>query len=196
MRRFSRQLLVLFAVIVALALAGCDGGNVVVQGNSASVNFVLTSSGTAAAVAEHNDDRPRLQNAYVTFSGIVARNLNGELIDVTIDLPVTVDLLAVERDGRNVALPEGFLPPGTYDQIIVVMSEAELVRTDGTVITITPPGGGWTKIVQVCPFEVVDGAATTVTIKFRGFRSFKWDGQRYHFDPDFECGDGNGGDDS
>ena len=114
----------------------------------------------------------RLREANVTFSSILARNLDGELVDVSIDLPVTVNVLTLEG-GNSFTLPIGSLPPGVYDEIVVVMRQVELVLWDETRIAITPPGGGWTAIVRVCPFEVLEGETTTVRIRFRHRRSFE-----------------------
>ena len=104
---------------------------------------------------------------------------------VTIDLPVTVDLLALV-EGRTFELPLGSLPPGTYDQIVVVMSKVGLTTENGTLIEITPPGGGWTAIIRVVPFEVIEGETTTVNIRFNPRRSFKMLGDQIKFHPHFE----------
>jgi len=88
---------------------------------------------------------------------------------------------------KEVTLPAGVLPPATYDQIVVVMTQVEVVLLDGTGIAITPPGGGWTAIVPVCPFAVADGETTTVGIKFDIGKAFSWRDSRYHFKPHFSC---------
>ena len=122
----------------------------------------------------------------MTFSSILARNLDGELIDVTINLPVTIDVLQT-RDGRSLELPIGILPPGIYDQLVVVMRQVELVLLDGTKIAVTPPGGGWTAIIRVCPFEVSAAEITPVQLRFRMGSSFQLGGSGWRFEPDLEC---------
>jgi hypothetical protein len=102
------------------------------------------------------------------------------------DLPATVDVVRMEG-GRTIVLPDGDLPPATYDQIVVVMTEVSAMTRDGTTVTITPPGGGWTAIVPICPFEVGDGATTVVGLELNLRNAFKWRGNRFHFEPRFRC---------
>jgi hypothetical protein len=74
--------------------------------------------------------------------------------------------------GKQVVLPDGFLPADTYDQVVLVMTAVQGVTNDGTVITVEPPGGGWTAVVPICPIEVTDAAAETVAIAFNVRNSF------------------------
>ncbi len=201
--RRSRTLLTLLAFGLGPVMASCGDGSSMLGADGGRVRFVL-SSGAGATLADggvtltpgasldgdHDDDfHPRFQSANVTFSSILARNLEGVLVNVEIDLPKTVDVLALRAD-EQVTLPDGVLPPATYDQIVVVMTEVEVVTLDGTTVTIAPPGGGWTAIVPVCPFDVEDGATTTVTVKFWLGQAFSWRDSRYHFKPQFTCGEG------
>jgi len=149
------------------------------------VTMPSTDDGPATSGGEHHD-RPFFASANVTFSSILARNLDGVLVDVVMELPTTVDVMLVDR-GREVILPDGVLPPATYDQIVVVMTQVEGVTEDGTTVTITPPGGGWTAIVPVCPFVVEGGATTVVGLKLEVRRSFHWRDNRFHFQPRFVC---------
>jgi hypothetical protein len=212
MDRAKNLLLLALTIGVVLFAASCSDGNNGVNSDMGQVQFVMSSTSLAPATGgteelaspgeagsetatsplhhgdgEHDGDATRLlEQANITFSSILARNLDGELIDVSIDLPVTVDMLAMV-DQRTVSLPMGFLPPGTYDQIVVVMTEVELVTHDGTQIAITPPGGGWTAIIRVCPFTVDEGAMTTVRLRFHRRLSFgEYDGG-FRFHPYFEC---------
>lgn len=182
-----------------LVAAGCSDPLAV---NEGPIRFVLSSGASAVggdaaaaplqdgplATGDHDEDKPSrfFQSARVTFSSILARNLAGELIDATMDLPVTVDVVTMEG-GREIALPDGDLPPATYDQVVVVMTEVQVVTHDGTTITMDPPGGGWTSIIQVCPFEVGGDGTTTVGIQFDLKRAFSWRDNRYHFQPRFDC---------
>ena len=165
---------------VSIVLSSMDATSVVPQAAAA-----LDSPATSAA-PEHGC--AALQAADVTFSSILARTLDGKLTDVTMDLPVTVDLLALVS-GKEATLPAGSLPPGTYDQLVVVMTRLEVTLSNGTKIAITPPGGGWTAIVPVSPpVTVVTGETTTVPLSFRRDRSFGCDLGRWDFHPEFECG--------
>jgi hypothetical protein len=101
------------------------------------------------------------------------------------ELPAMVDVVAMEEGGRTVTLPDGTLPPATYDQIVVVMTHVEGVLWDGTIITITPPGGGWTAIVPVCPFEVADGSTAIVGLMLPVRTAFAWGEGRFRFEPRF-----------
>jgi hypothetical protein len=153
--------------------------------------------GTTVEPTLHGDDDDGdrtgwFQSANVTFSSILARNVEGVLVDVDMELPVTVDVLKMER-GKEIQLPPGDLPTGTYDQLVVVMTEVEGTGLDGTVIAITPPGGGWTSIVPICPFVVDEGSTTVVGLSFKLRNAFSWRDKKYHFQPGFSCeGDDSG----
>ena len=133
-------------------LAACsNGSDSVMQGGKGAVQFVMSASAPATLAAMSADVAPadqQLQAANVTFSSILARNLDGELVTVTIELPVTVDLVGLGTDG-SFTLPAGFLPPGTYDQIVIVMTKVALTLANGTIVTIEPSGGGWTAVLPV-----------------------------------------------
>jgi hypothetical protein len=201
---------------LTLAAAGC-GGDDVLGANEGRVRFVLSSDAagvlsagedalsalpelrggaesTTVEPALHGDDDDGdrtgwFQTANVTFSSILARNEDGVLVNIDMDLPVTVDMVKMQG-GREIELPPGDLPLGTYDQLVVVMTEVEGTAFDGTIIAITPPGGGWTSIVPICPFEVVEGSPTVVGLSFKLRNAFSWREKRYHFQPRFSC-DGN-----
>ena len=144
---------------LALAAAACSDGDLLGT-HQGGVRFVLTSGGDAIAPVEqpvptatqrathpslsdddddHEEARTLLQSANVTFSSVLARNLDGVLVDVAMELPVTLDVMLMDR-GKEIVLPDGELPPATYDQIVVVMTHVEVVTHDGTTIAITPPG--------------------------------------------------------
>jgi hypothetical protein len=204
-RRRSTDPSRLLVIGLAFLAAGCDLGFGPDQGR---VRFVLSSSsgGAAAGVAgttaaspslgsewDHEDhDYRAFQAANVTFSSILARNQDGELVDVAMDLPVQVDVVSMDTGGSEVTLPDGDLPPGTYDQLVVVMTQVETVLKDGTQLAITPPGGGWTAIVPLCAFSVEDGGTTTVSLQFMVRQSFAWRNARYQFQPQLRCDTGSG----
>ncbi len=199
-------LVAVLAVALTAALVGCGDGGAALGPNEGGVRFVL-SSGAGGAVAGaqaspaassldgcdgdcRDGDHPRLLAANVTFASLLARNLDGVLVNVEMELPTTVDLIPI-RESKEITLPAGVLPPATYDQIVVVMTQVEVMTPDETVITVTPPGGGWTAIVPVCRFEVVDGATTTVGLKLDVLRAFTWRDGRHHFQPSFSCDAGS-----
>ena len=180
-------------VLSVLTLTTCGGQEGMDTAGMGQLSLVLASSAAPVASmqasSEHSCGAP--QAASVTFSAILARTLGGTLAEVTIALPTTVDLLSMVN-GKDATLPDGFLPPGTYDQFVVVMKSVELTLIDGTKVTITPPGGGWTAIVNVTqPFTVVAGQTTTVKLKFRRDLSFGCSLGGWEFHPKFECDGAN-----
>jgi hypothetical protein len=99
-----------------------------------------------------------------------------------------VDLLGLVSGG-SFTLPAGFLPPGTYDQLVIVITKVELTLANDTVVTIDPPGGGWTAVIPVREtFTVAEGQETTVNIKFHADGSLRWLNERWEFNPEFDCG--------
>jgi len=192
MARFFAAILSIAALAIGV---GCSGGSATLSGSVGQVQIVLGGDATVSA-ARHGDGDDdggddacsRLKGAEVTFTAIVARNLEGSLVPLSLEYPVTVDLFALRDDGP-VALPLGTLPPGTYDQLVVVMSTLTLTTRNGTQIAISPPPGGWTKIIRVEPFEVIEGETTTIRIRFLRQLSFKLFGDRFGFDPHFEQDD-------
>lgn len=204
---------------LALVAAGCSSSDSILGVNEGRVRFVISSSsGTVGTGAEgsapvpaaaqdgavimrHGDDdrddddddddgRRFLTSANVTLSSILARNLEGVLVHVDVDLPVTVDVLSMDG-ATEVMLPDAILPLATYVQVVVLITQVEVVTFDGTTIRITPggtpPASGWTVIVPICPFVVEQGATTTVGLTFMLEHAFKWRDNRFHFQPRFVC---------
>ena len=136
---------------------------------------------------EHHTDRflERVETATVTLASLLARNVNGELIDLDMDLPTTIDLKAL-ANGNQTTLPAGTLPAGDYDQLVVVMTQVELTYINGGAISLTPPGGGWTSIVRVAPFTIVDGQDATIELQFRMGGAFRDLNGAIKFFPDFD----------
>ena len=213
-RTIHALLLVLAALSLT---AACSDGNGVLNPDQGNVRVVLTadsaatagSTGDGGALADplsggataptgvlHDGDDDdgdrgddilsRLAEANVTFASLLARNVDGQLIDLAVELPRTVNLLAL-MDGGEVTLPTGTLPPGMYDQIVVVITQVEFVFQSGGKIALTPPGGGWTRIVRVTPFEVIEGETTTIELRFRPWQAFRDLGGEFQFFPDFDC---------
>jgi len=178
---------------LALGLAACDsgtgisGGRVQLSISSGDLAPVAAPAGAPAATGDWEGERnPYFQSANVTFSSIFARNTDGQLIDMGVeDLPVTVDVVAMEEGGRTVTLPDGTLPAATYDQIVVVMTGVEAVLRDGTRITITPPGGGWTAVVPICPLVVEEGSTSVLGLVLPVRTAFVFYEGRFRFVPRF-----------
>ncbi len=198
---------VVFLTLAALALlaAGCAGTDSTVGGSfrdgqvrvflsagTGSAAGVSTAGGLNSAVALSEQGGPQIQAASVTLSSILARNLEGQLIDIAMDLPVTFDLVALAQ-GQTVELPMGSLPAGSYDQLVVVIRAVSVTLADGTVVEVTPPGGGWTAIVRTDPFDVAEGTTTTVQLHFRAGRAFRWLNGQIDFQPEFDCDIDDGG---
>ena len=183
------------AAVLCVVAACSNGPDSVTQSGQGRVQFVMSASAAAPVAPAIMDGGPPagydLNAANVTFASILARNLDGELIGVTVDLPITVDLLGLVSGG-SFTLPAGFLAPGTYDQLVIVMTKVELTLADATVVTIEPPGGGWTAVIPVTePFTVVEGQTTSVNIGFHPGRLLHWLDGRWEFHPEFECDGGN-----
>jgi hypothetical protein len=197
MRTSVRDCALVLAIAALLCVAaGCSDGNGSLNGGQGNVRVMLTSEAavTAATTTDGDDDGDhdgddilsRLTEANATFASLLARNTDGELVDLAIELPHTVNLVEL-AGGDTVELPTGTLPPGTYDQLVVVITELELVFDNGGKIALTPPGGGWTRIVRVTPFEVIEGQVTTLEVRFRPRMAFRELAGGFGFFPDFEC---------
>jgi len=208
---FESRLLTALAVVAMTA--ACGGSDGVLAPNHGRVRFViggdagitptgspLATSGSDTVQPAHDESGdgpsgpgpgdhrafPFIKAANVTFASVLARNLDGVLEDVEMDLPVTVDVVTLET-GRQVQLPDGELPAATYDQVVVVMTEVQLVLKDDTEITITPPGGGWTAIVPLCPPIEVEGSGTsTVSLTLDVRNAVVMLDGRFHFAPRFK----------
>ncbi len=178
------------------SLFGHDGARVQVvlsrDGGSGLGAIVanMVQDSVAARNDDDDDDHHRVgtwgfQTATVTLSSILARTLDGELVNLDVDLPVTVDVVKID-DGKQIQLPDGFLPADTYDQIVVVMTAVQGTLRDGTIVTIEPPGGGWTAVIPTCPLEVTDATTTTVGLALNVRNSFVLVGsQSWSFQPRF-----------
>jgi hypothetical protein len=195
----------LFVVALALTAAGC-GGDGLYGPNSARMRLLLSGDAAAAAPAPsadgsvlghdggEGDGRPSwwFQSANVTLSSILVRNLNGVLVPLAIPLPITIDVVQIEG-GRQIPLPDALLPPGIYDQVVVVMTAVQGLTHDGTVITVQPPGGGWTAVIPICPLPIAEGSTATVGIQLMVRHSFLRHGGHFAFQPRFkshlDCGD-------
>lgn len=212
MKHLRVAFLALAVAAILVAAAGCssDSTGDLMRPRAATVELMISTDGGAAAgvaasttSADHGGDRNRIQGAEILVSDAVARSTTlQQLIDIGIDLPVTVDLIALNETGGTIELGIGYLPPDTYDQIVLVISSLTLTAKDGTRVTIEPPGGGWTVQIPAAPFTVIEGEITTIQLNFRmsSFRfPFDIDLGDIDFDdfrPEIDCDDHHrGGDD-
>jgi hypothetical protein len=196
--------------VAALVATGCSDSAKMTSNpaGSGQVRMILGGGGSSGVMAATSstpvlgDGSGRtIQSATITLSSVLARNLDGQLINVTMDLTAPVDLVALLQGG-TVNLPMGSLPAGTYDQLVVVIRTLHVVLSDGTQLDVTPPGGGWTAIVPATPFDVVAGQMTTVTLQFQANGAFQFVNGQLVFNPNFSCqtdhqhGSGGGDDDN
>lgn len=187
------------AIAVGLALLGtaCSGG--MFGSNAGRVRVVLSNGSTGgapamaadAAASQGNDDNHgpsawSFQQANVTLSSILVRNLDGVLVPLDLALPISVDVVKIDG-GREIQLPDGALPAGDYDQVVMVMTAVQGTAGDGTVITLEPPGGGWTAVIPICPLEVAEGSTETVGIALNVRSSFLRVGSHWSFQPRFRA---------
>lgn len=184
--------------VALVALTGC-GSDGLFGNDGGRVRMILSpdgASGLANVVADSNvafldnddDDKHRgvwwFQTANVTLSSILVRTSDGELVDLDVDLPITVDVVKIDG-GKSIQLPDGFLPAADYDQVVLVITEVRGVAHDGTIVTLEPPGGGWTAVIPVCPFEVMEGDVATIGLALNVRSSFLRLGNWWSFQPRF-----------
>lgn len=191
-----------FALGIALIATGCNVDGLM-GGNDARVRLVLSREGGSnplAAIAtsaipsdaqadKNGDPHPNhsawsFQSANVTLSSVMVRTLDGELIPLEVDMPFSVDVVKIDG-GREVQLPDGVLPVGSYDQVVLVMTAVQGEAADGTLITIEPPGGGWTAVIPICAFDVAEGETATVGLTLNVRNSFLRVGSHWSFLPRF-----------
>lgn len=144
-----------------------------------------TMGGTAPAVTGEDDALSHLTAATITISSIEVHSTDGTWVPVASGLPVTLDLLAIMNSGGSVSLPADLLPPGTYDAIQLGITKLDLTLTDGTMISVTPPGAGWTVNIAVT-FTVVAGQATDIQLNVHCGGSFHLLNGEFEFDPQID----------
>ena len=200
MRRSQLGSLGLGALLLASLLTGGCSHSDFVDGSSGSgsgtgtgrVRMVMggptraAAADTVSASMLADDHGSNIESAEITIARIVARNLGGQLIDVGMELPVSVDLITLVQGG-TFELPAGSLAVGSYDQLIVVIGALQVTLSNGTVSDVDPPGGGWMAIVRTDAFDVVEGEVTTLNLHFRAEHAFKWTQGQLEFDPEFDC---------
>ena len=173
-----------------MALAACGGQATTDKGQ---LSLALTSSSATplaalATAASSDNDCGSIQAANATFSAIEARTLDGLLIAATPEggFPVTVDLMSLVKVNPT-TLPSAWLPAGTYDQIVVVIRKVEVTLTSGWKVAVSPPGGGWTAVIDIAPpFTISAASPKTVTLGFRKDLSFLCNLGEWKFNPKFE----------
>ena len=178
------------AIGLAGLVAGCTSSN---DGSGPKGSLAITLSATRApaggavqtATAENEDALSHLKAAIITISGVEARTAEGTWVPVETGLPVNVDLIAIMNAGNVVSLPADLLPAGGYTALELRIAQVQLTLLDGTKVTITPTGSGWTIQIPVS-FSVVTGQSTVVKLNLHCGNSFRlFDGQ-FEFDPEIE----------
>jgi hypothetical protein len=145
-----------------------------------------TMGGTAPAVTGEDDALSHLTAATITISSIeVHSTADGTWVPVASGLPVTLDLLAIMNSGGTATLPADLVPPGTYDAIQLGITKLDLTLTDGTMVSVTPPGTGWTVQIPVT-FTVVAGQATDIKLNVHCDGSFHLLNGVFEFDPEID----------
>lgn len=183
------------ALGAALVVAGCNmdalGNNegrvrlvVTRDAGGATANLAVDSTGAVTDQDENSGGVWAFQTATVTLSSILVRTDEGVLVNLDVDLPVDVDVVKIDG-GKQVTLPDGILPVGNYDQVVLVMTAVHGTTRDGTDVTIQPPGGGWTAVIPICPLEVAEGSTATVGITLNARNSFVRLGNWWSFQPRF-----------
>ena len=199
MLRHRAELRRVLAMGAVFLTAGCNldslfggGGNVKMtlsrDGGSALGSLVADSVLFHQSGDDDDEHEVRgfgFQTATVTLSSILGRNLDGQLVPLDIDLPITVDVVKLDN-GKQIVLPDGNLPNGTYDQFVLVITAVQGTTSDGTKVTLDPPGGGWTAVIPTCPLEITDAATTTVDVALNVRNSFIRFGEHsFSFQPRF-----------
>ena len=87
--------------------------------------------------------------------------------------------------GRSVTLSPELLSEDQYNALQLRITEVGLTRTDGTRVTIAPPGAGWVVLTPV-DFGVVNGRTTIVAVRVRVDLSFKLVNGEFEFEPELE----------
>lgn len=175
---------------LALLAASCSSSSTN-NANKGQLQMTLAATGTTAAmptssggVAADTSQGPKAVT--ITISAAQARDDSGNWVDIGGTYPVTVDLIALEQNGKTYTLPADLLPEGHYTAIQITISEVNITLQDDTQIAITPPAGGW-QVLITTTFDVTAGQDTTVMLNLHMDQSFQNVNGVLEFDPDIEC---------
>src|SRR5262245_60866863 len=98
----------LAGLLAVTLLAACSDSGSMTASGTGRVRLVMggaQAATTAVAADTLSDGTGRtIASAEIELSSVEARNLDGELIDVSVDLPMTVDLVGLVQ-GHTVELP-------------------------------------------------------------------------------------------
>lgn len=179
---------VLPAVVIAMAaVAGCSSSqDKTPQGSLAlALGASRTAVGVLPASASSDDPMGLLNAASITIADVEARKADGSWVPIESGLPAVADLLALADGGRSAALPPDLLPEGQYNALQLRITQTELTRSNGSRVTIAPPGTGWVVLMPV-DFGVVNDRATIVELRVRLDLSFKFLNGEFEFEPEVE----------
>jgi hypothetical protein len=146
----------LAGLLLALVVSGCQGQ----LSGQGRLRILLTD---APADAKH---------VYVTVSEVQAHR-EGYAWETVVDTPQTFDLLTL-RNGAEAVLGDRALPPGSYTQLRLVVSQASIVLEENGVDTTYPvfvPSGVQSGIKLNLQFEVRPTEITTLLLDFDAARS-------------------------
>ena len=181
------------ATALAILLTGCSSSEPKATSQGVVAMTLKASGGVTAgspmaATAGVAADSMGPKSATIVISAISARQTGGDWVPVGGSFPQTVDLLALVASGGGASLPAGALQEGSYDALQITITSASLTLQDDTIVTITPPGGGWVVLIPVA-FEVVAGQETKITLNLRCDSSFKFANGEFEFEPEIEVED-------
>jgi hypothetical protein len=183
-----------FALVIGLItiLQGCSSSSTDSSKGSVSLSVAATrttAAGVAAATLDDGSDAlSHLQAATITVGSAEVHQVDGTWVMVDRGLPVTIDLLAILTSGGSASLPADLIPEGHYDSLQLTITKVDLTLLDGTKISVTPPGLGWTVTLAV-DFTVVAGQETTIHLNLHCDGSFHLINGTFEFDPEIDIDD-------
>lgn len=146
------------AIAGLLALAGCGGGG---GGTSPS------PSGTGVQI-RLTDAPGNFQHVYVTISGVSVVDGSGGIQTVNSQAQ-TLDLLALQNVDRVIGTAN--LPAGSYSQIRLKVTSAQVVDSTGKTSPLTVPSGAQSGLKLVDDFTITPNQITSILLDFNAAQS-------------------------
>lgn len=190
MTKMRTALALAAAAGLALLAASCSSSSTDTT-NKGKLQMTLAASGTTAALSTSStgvaaDTSQGPKSVMITISAAQARDDSGNWVDIGGSYPVTVDLIALQQNGKTYTLPADLLPEGHYTAIQITITGVNITLQDDTQIAITPPADGWQVLIPTS-FDVTAGQETTVMLNLHMDTSFHAVDGGFEFDPDIEC---------
>lgn len=148
----------LIALAFALALAGCGGGGGSSSAPSASGKFYLRDAAAVPVRDQGNNVVFTMTELWLTVTGAKLETQGG--VDVPITLatsPLRIDIMTLT--GTSTLLGFGAFPAGTYKEVELTVSAAEMVGTAAGSVSLTTVAVG----VSSGEFEAEFSPAVAVT---------------------------------